>query len=94
MISVGGLVCRRAAGDGGERAAEDVIAAAIHRCAFQRPEIGNRFDHANDLVTVWRGTDGAGIPAVQIAAGSAGFHRIGGGADGIRQRQQTGFAFA
>jgi hypothetical protein len=66
-----------------------MIAALEHARAFQRPEIGDAFDHADQpLVAARIAADGARIAAVQIAAGRAGMHAVAHFAQGGGQRHQ------
>src|SRR3546814_1070592 len=84
------LVGRPDAVEGRQRTAEHVIAAAEHPGTFQRPEIGNAFHHAEQaFVAAAVGADGAGIAAVEVAAGRAGMHAVADIAQDSGQRQRS-----
>ena len=76
-------VLRPDAGQRGQRAAEHVVQAAMHRRALQRPEVADALDDADQRAVALRvGADRARIAAVEVAAQAAGLHR----ARGLGQR--------
>jgi len=73
---------RTAPVDGAERAAENVIKAAIHRRPLHGPQIANILDNADGLpVTLRIAAQGADIAGIQIAT-------IGAGSDAARHLPQ------
>src|SRR5690606_34178782 len=85
---VAGDVVGADAVEGGEDAAEDVVADGANTGAFQRPEVGHVFNHDQHAAfgAAGIGADGAGAGSIDITADFAGPDGTYGPVEGGRQR--------